>query len=234
MQSSQKNRHAHNFMDLTGRTFGRLTVVGLSLNVDGSGKPCWKCRCACGNKHTASGSCLRRGQTQSCGCLMIERTKEANTRHGRKGSRVYRIWGGMWTRCRNPKSRDFPNYGGRGITVCERWESFSAFLEDMGDPPEGDFTIERRENDLGYSPENCYWTPREKQAINRRSSIFVEHDGRRLVASQWDREFGFREGTIARRVKRGWPKERLFVAPRTSINRSQETNGQGGTQNAAL
>ena len=198
MQSNAKMDHpkVHNFQNLEARVFGRLTVLHYVGNAS------WLTRCECGNEKIVPTKQLLRSQTQSCGCLMIDRTKEANTRHGKNGTRVYRIWSGMLTRCRNVNSKDYPRYGGRGITVCDRWLSFEAFYSDMGEPTDTQ-TIERKENDGNYEPGNCVWIESELQASNRRSTVHVVHNGERMTAAQCDRELGIRVGTTARRIKKG-------------------------------
>lgn len=215
MQSTQKR--ANNFLDLTGQKFNRLLVLSLSDLRDSCGKLTWYCQCDCGQSCRVSGSCLRRGQTQSCGCLMLQRTKEVNTKHGMRGSRTYRIWSGMLNRCRNANAKDFPNYGGRGIAVCERWLVFQNFLEDMGVAPHR-LTIERKDNNLGYSHRNCVWASPVEQANNRRSSVKVEFLGQSLTAAQWEGRLGLRPGVVSRRHKKGWTAHECLCgrSPQTS------------------
>ena len=200
MQSKEKMPHPtiHNFQDLNGRRFGRLSIQHYVGNAS------WLTKCDCGNDKVVPTKQLLRSQTQSCGCLMIDRTKEANTRHGKKGSRVYRIWNGMLNRCRNAKTKEFHRYGGRGIKVCERWASFENFYHDMGDPPDG-LTIERNDNDGNYEPDNCRWASVGEQAMNKSSNVFVELDGKRMTAAQCDRILGRHNGTTARRIRQGKP-----------------------------
>ncbi len=209
----------HNFVNLTGRVFGRLKVRHYVGKVDG--KPSWMCECECGEKTVTPSSQLIRGRTQSCSCLMIERIREANTTHGRKGSMVYRIWSGMWNRCRNPNSKDYAKYGARGVTVCESWKSFQQFLADMGEPPATDSSIERINCNGNYEPGNCCWLPLSKQAHNRRSSVFFTAHGKTQVASLWDKEFGFFPGTVARRLKSGRPHNEVLKPINKNLSRQQ-------------
>lgn len=217
----RKKPTVHNFRDISEETFGRLSVLYYVGRI--AGKPSWACRCSCGRKVVVPSKQLFRKQTRSCGCLMIDRTREANLRHGCKGTKIYRIWTGMLTRCRNPNSKDYPRYGGRGIVVCERWTSFKLFLADMGHPPKGDYTIERVDNDKGYEPSNCTWIKRERQASNRCDSVVVTVNGVTKTAVEWDRANGFRIGTVSARMRRGWKAVDAVLTPvNKNLSRSQK------------
>lgn len=163
--------HGHRFKDMVGQRFGRLLVTEF-VEVRG-GHASWRCICDCGATTTVYGHHLRHRThpTQSCGCLARE-TMETNhlnaTTHGMTKTAEHHIWNAMKQRCANPRDTGFKYYGGRGITVCDRWlESFEAFYADMGPRPPG-LTLERRDNSQGYSPENCYWATHTQQQRNRR------------------------------------------------------------------
>jgi hypothetical protein len=157
-------------LDITGKKYGRLTVV----KRDGGKRfgPCWLCRCECGNEITAIGQNLKSGNTSSCGCIAREIKTMRNVTHGKSHHPLYRVWKNMRQRCSNPKRPDYHCYGGRGIRVCERWDLFSNFLSDvteLGPRPAG-WTIDRIDNDGNYEPGNVKWSTRGDQSRNRRPS----------------------------------------------------------------
>lgn len=171
--------------NMVGEKFGRLTVVSFSCAKNGNAQ--WDCLCDCGNAITVSRPNLLSGNTQSCGCLNAELSSGRRKTHGHtagisKGahpSREYTIWASMITRCRYHVS-----YKGRGITVCKRWECFENFYKDMGDRPDG-HSIDRINNDLGYSPENCRWASSMQQSRNRRSSVNITYGGVKMTLAAW-------------------------------------------------
>jgi hypothetical protein len=212
-----------------GDRFNRLTVVSGPLIVPAPDKNRpnktivkYHCRCDCGNDSTVDSYGLRSGDSKSCGCLRSEkasqRAKVRNFRHGMAGADnrapEYHIWHGIIQRCHNEKGKDYPRYGARGISVCDRWRSsFAAFLEDMGPRPSPKHQIERKDNDKGYEAGNCRWATAKEQAENRRSNVYLEHDGRRLTQMEWSRLTGIGVTTISYRLAAGWPVALALTKP---------------------
>lgn len=193
--------------DLTGQRFGRLIALE---RVDAPGESRWNCRCDCGGEKTVLAYNLRIGATQSCGCLHRERIRAANTTHGHttggKSSRTYRSWRHMRERCTNPKDQDYPNYGGRGIAVCERWKTFENFLADMGETPVGR-SIDRIDVNGDYEPGNCRWATNREQSLNTRSNRILTVNGQSRPMVEWAELMGLSPATILKRLKRGWSIE---------------------------
>lgn len=171
-------------IDMDGRRFGRLEVIDRAGLVSRSAT--WNCKCDCGVELVVFGLNLRSGDTQSCGCLHSEMTSARSLKHGhiggstrkkRRTTKTYRCWSNMINRCRNPNAERWLDYGGRGIQVCEQWQDFRQFLEDMGEAPVG-LTIERKNNDGNYEPNNCKWATYREQRANQRpngSSLRPRH-----------------------------------------------------------
>jgi hypothetical protein len=183
-------------IDISGQTFGRLTVISKHTEPSKNGGSLWSCLCSCGASVIVNASNLRNGSTQSCGCLAVEwsskmgadkgfiaRRSTTIQKHGHKrksrASVEYKTWLAMKRRCYAQKCKDFPNWGGRGIIVCDRWKfSFENFLADMGLRPEGQYSIDRIDPNGNYEPSNCRWaTPVEQGAEHCRSNIPVVVDG---------------------------------------------------------
>lgn len=136
-----------------------------------------------------------------------------NYRHGLAKTPTHNAWRFMRARCENPNRPEYPNYGGRGIKVCERWQTFENFLADMGEMPEG-LTLDRINNDGNYEPENCRWATYREQMQNKRSNVLLEFMGQRKTARQWSETLGLPYRTIRTRISRGWTVERALTAPK--------------------
>lgn len=183
------------------RVFGMLTVIERAGS-DSRKEATWRCRCECGDVTIVTGSRLRSGGTKSCGCLRAI-VGASRVRHGLCGSPTHRTWARMVARCTNPNTDQYPRYGGRGITVCERWLTFENFHEDMGERPKG-MTIDRINNDKGYSPSNCRWSTRQDQARNRTSNRVLSIDNHTACVAEWAEISGTPAYRIIQRLRRGW------------------------------
>lgn len=160
------------FEDLTGQRFGRLTVVSRAPNRGRA--TTWNCLCDCGNEVIIRACDMKSGRSRSCGCFRKEENHRRFFIHGMKGSGIYTSWCNMVARCENPKKPEYPQYGGRGIKVCNAWRSFEAFYADMAPTYCEGLTLERRDTDGDYSPENCCWATRKEQTRNRRCTYLVD------------------------------------------------------------
>lgn len=200
--------------ELTGQKFGRLTVLGPAAEKPRqSASRYWDCECECGNRTTVWSTGLVKGTTKSCGCYHRQRAKEAATTHGMSNTRTYTIWLQMRVRCKDDRSSSRAYYFDKSVTVDPAWERFETFLEDMGPAGPG-MSLERKDNDLGYTRENCYWLPSGRQVDNRGVTKWVEFGGRRQTLAQWSKETGVPYHTLYQRLHRyHWPVERALTKP---------------------
>ncbi len=194
-------------IDLVDNKFGRLLVIGRMPN-DKWGSHRWLCKCDCKNEKIIRGSDLLNGSTKSCGCLCREKVVERSTKHGNaqrgKISRTYVSWYNMIQRCTNTNRRDYKDYGGRGIAVCDRWRnSFENFLEDMGERPVGT-SIDRANNNVGYWSENCRWSTVKQQQRNKNNNHSITHKGKTQCMTDWADEIGVSVSVIRWRLTNGW------------------------------
>lgn len=202
--------------DLTGKRFGRLTAMEFVCRHNGQSR--WLCRCDCGEDIVVASSELTRrtrASTQSCGCLKRELTIRRFTRHGMANSKEYRSWQQMIKRCYDKKKQGYERYGGRGITVCDRWRtSIEEFLKDMGPKPSINHSIERINNDGNYEPGNCVWATSSEQARNRRTTVRLTLNGKTLCLAEWAKELSISTQSLWVRLNRlGWSVERALTEP---------------------
>jgi len=205
--SDNLNYDAMIIEDLTGKKFGKLTVIERSYEKDKQRGRFYKCICDCGRLHIGRAGDLKFKRVTSCfGC--------AHTRHGKSRTKEFHIWTNMKYRCNNPDSQMYHKYGGRGIKVCVRWnESFKNFITDMGMRPSPKHSIERIDNNGDYTPSNCKWALSIDQMNNRSVSVFYAYNGISKTATQWGREFGLNDVTLVRRIKNGWSMEKALTTP---------------------
>lgn len=199
--------------DLTGERFGRLTVVGFAGRGK-NGRALWFCRCDCGGGTIVFAENLRRGSTQSCGCIHKERTAAINKTHGMTKTRLFGIWAKMKQRCYNPNNPKFPIYGAEGKMICDEWQHFEPFYTwAMANGYQDNLTIDRIDNSKGYSPDNCRWTTVKEQANNRRTCRIVEYNGKSQTIKQWSEELGIGYHTLIYRFNKGWSADEAFTTP---------------------
>lgn len=193
--------------DMTGQVFGRLTVLSFDRMQGKSSR--WNCQCECGNVVSIFRVSLvkQAGGTRSCGCYRREFIAAKNLTHGKsrigKITPEYRAWANIKDRCVNPKNKRFKHYGGRGITYCNRWESFENFLSDMGKRPSKYHSIDRIDNNGNYSKKNCRWATMDQQNANRQGVTLITAHGMSMTAGQWSKLTCVDRSTISRRIRRG-------------------------------
>ena len=205
-------RRSHNFVDISGLKFGRLTVIAY-IGRDDRNHATWSAKCECGNSINVTGTHLRSGNTKSCGCNRIEMAIKATKTHGMSNSPTYATWKSIKRRCLNKNTADYKNYGGRGIKVCDRWlNSFKDFLSDMGEKPER-LSIERINGNGNYELSNCKWATRTEQNNNTRASVFIEHGGYKKTIAEWGRSTGINASAIGRRLRSGWSINEALETP---------------------
>lgn len=193
------------FRDLTGHQYGRLKVIRFHEKRDK--RSYYLCKCECGTERVVRSDGLTTGHTQSCGCLCkeINKNNPNHVVHGKSRTRLYGVWSGMKERCNRESSPAYVNYGGRGIKLCEDWENnFSSFYDWANkNGYEEDLTIERVDNNKGYSPENCTWITKGEQNKNKRSKRLITIGKETKSLAEWCECTGLHRSTIHRRYKRG-------------------------------
>ena len=207
---------------MIGEKYGRLTVVQSAERKNR--EDTWLCKCDCGNTTIATKSDLVRGHKKSCGCYKLERISQAKKTHGESDATLYHKWEGIKQRTLNESCKDYPNYGGRGITVCKEWaESFETFRDwALANGYRDNLTIDRKDTDGNYCPENCRWaTPRE-QANNRRSNRTIEHNGESRTLKQWADIAGMSLEAFKYRMDSGWDMEKALTTPARGYKRKEK------------
>lgn len=213
-------------LNLEGQVFGRLRVLERDPKNTKKGGARWLCLCdsehgGCGNTTVVSSGSLRSGGCRSCGCLLKEMLLERNKispsiTHGLSHTPEYQAWRGMRKRCYNQKDRYYSDYGGRGITVCAEWlTNFEAFYQDMGPRPSPAHSLDRKDNDKGYSKDNCRWATKIEQSSNTRKNIFHLYNGTYRTIAAWCREFELDYRlAYSRYYQSGWSIKEIIAGKR--------------------
>jgi hypothetical protein len=205
--------------EFVGVRFGRMTVVR-SYRGDNY-KRRLICMCDCGATADVDAYMAKKGFVKSCGCYRREIGRKKQFKHGLNNTSEFNIWWAMRQRCECPNQKFYYRYGGRGIRVCERWREFANFYSDMGPRPSMDHTLERKDNDGNYEPDNCVWATRKQQARNRRSSRFITIGGVKKTLAEWSEISGVGAGTIAFRIKSGFDESILLAPAKCGTNRRE-------------
>lgn len=203
-------------IDLTGQRFGRLVVANRAENYvtpNGAKFSRWNCVCDCGRTVPVVSGDLRSGKTKSCGCYHDECCSKRRYKHGKSGSNLNWIWRSMKARCYNHKNKDYKNYGGRGIEVCDSWKrDFSSFMEwSVSNGYREGLSIDRIDGDKNYCPENCRWTTAKAQANNTRANRKISFGGETHTVSEWSEISGINYRTLVQRLNSGWSAERALT-----------------------
>lgn len=200
-----------NFKDRTGQTFERLSVVSYA-GKNKHGHSLWNCLCECGKECVVPMPAIKTGNTRSCGCLKNGGESRRLWKHGGCGSAEYFVWVEMRCRCSNTLHRNWMHYGGRGITVCERWQSsFANFITDMGERPSSQHSLDRYpDNNGNYEPGNCRWATQTQQTRNCRKNRILTLNGESHCIAEWAELLQIPAGRIHNRLRLGWPDERAL------------------------
>lgn len=199
------------WQETINKIFKRWTVLSF-VGRDKDGGAIVLCRCCCGVSKNVRVASLISGKSTSCGCLQKEIVRARSTKHGKSRTRTYRIWQHILDRCCNENCAAFKYYGGRGITVCERWTKFENFLEDMGECPPSK-SIDRIDNNDGYKKNNCRWTTQAEQCRNTRHNVYLAYLGETKTIAEWAKALNTRHDVLSWRIKHGWSIEKTVSTP---------------------
>lgn len=195
--------------NLLNKRFGYL-VVKEFLGINNQRQAEWRCACDCGNETIATTGQLNHG-LKSCGCFAIDKA----TTHGMSDTRPYSIWLGMKSRCDNPNTFNYADYGGRGISYCPDWAAFESFWRDMRDNYSDHKTLDRIDNDKDYGPKNCRWATTKQQNNNKSNCVIITHNGQSLNAAQWANKLDVPRYVIYSRHRGGWSDKKIIETPYT-------------------
>lgn len=218
MAAANSTRRHPSFKDLTGKRFGKWTVIAEDVSHP-SKVTYWLCRCECGTEKSVYGVMLTENRSRSC----IPCSKR---QHGMCNTPEYDAWQSMKGRCYNSNSKAFPAYGGNGKVVCDRWLSFENFYADMGLRPSASHSVDRIDNSKGYSPENCRWATPKEQSLNRSCVRLLTFNGITQSIPDWAKQIGISHTSLRSRLKHGWTIELALTAPSGSHVQMIEFNGK--------
>jgi len=207
-----KNRYLP--LDLKGKRFGFLTVLDVTHKTNNGYY--WDCICDCGKKTNVLSTRLVQGNTKSCGHL--QGNKGVGKTHGMRYTRIYKTWRNMKRRCTNEKSQNYYLYGGRGITFCDKWESFEGFYEDMKEGYDDTLQLDRIDVNGNYCKENCRWATLIENANNKRNTIYITYNNETKSSAEWAREIGAKNATITKRARLGYSAEECLFGKKYYID----------------
>lgn len=217
-----------NVKDITGVRSGRLVVIGYAGVYERNKASLWECRCDCGETRVKRSTDIVSGAAKSCGCLRRESSGAACKRRakydtgGLGGTPEYHVWWNMLKRCYDPSVDSYSRYGGRGISVCDRWrKSCVNFVADMGRRPSAKHQLDRKDNNGNYEPGNCRWATLKQQGRNQSTNVHLEYQGQRLCISEWSERTGISERAIAFRRKAGWAVSDILTTPMRVTHRRE-------------
>ena len=205
--------HPANFIDLTGQKFNHLVVLGISGRTQ-KGQIIWECKCDCGCITQSVGNNLKNGRKKSCGCMT---DRSFNKKHGMTRTRIYSTWLSIKKRCYNPNNKDYYNYGGRGIEMCQEWKSSFVNFYDwaISNGYNDNLTIERKDNNKDYCPDNCKWIPMSEQSGNRRICRMITYNGKTQNLHKWCEEYGLDYKFVWQRIfVLNWDFEKAISTPK--------------------
>lgn len=207
-----------------GTRIGRRTVIAVAEpknHKQGHALKRFLCRCDCGSEKVVYEGSLASGKALSCGCLAREICGTRARKHGLWRHPLHDTWAAMKGRCQRPSHHAYASYGGRGITICERWQTIENFVADNEHLAQPGLTLDREDNDGPYSPENCRWVTVKVQRRNTRNTRLITFDGRTQCLQDWAIELGFSFPQLWKRLDSGWSAEKAFTTP---INQAKATN----------
>jgi hypothetical protein len=220
---------------VVGEVFGRLTILQ-EIPPSGNQRRKMVCRCTCSKTLTVLASGLRTGNTRSCGCLRREMVAAKNYKHGARKRKAkdnppeYVLWKRMRQRCNDSGNHEWDRYGGRGITVDPRWDDFTVFLADVGPRPTPNHSIDRIDNEKGYSKDNVRWATASQQARNKRNSRRVVFNGQSIGLADLAEAHGIPYGRLYTRLWKGWSVEKAVSTPTAAKGRRKRDGRDDGAE----